>query len=54
MELIWLVCGVALDCLLSDVNRVTVDLGAERVSPCSSAHGETRVACSERAEAVSV
>ena len=31
-------CGVALDYLLSDVNRVTVDLGAERASPCSLAH----------------
>ena len=52
--LLRVICGVPLDCLLSDVNKVTVDLGAERVSPCSSAHGETRVACSERAEAVSV
>ena len=38
----------------SDMNKVTVDLGAERVSPCSSAHCETRVACSERADSAKV
>ena len=52
--LLRVICGVALDCLLSGVNRVTVDFGAERASPCSSAHCETRVACSERAEAAAV
>ena len=49
-----MICGVDLDCLLSDVNRVTVNLGAQRASPCYSAHCETRVACSERAEAAAV
>ena len=54
MLLLRMICGVTLDCLLSDVNKVTVDLGAERASPCSSAHCETRVACSERAEAAAM
>ena len=37
------------DCLLSEVNRVTVDLGAEMARPLSSAHAETRSAWAERA-----
>jgi len=47
-----MICGFELDCLLSDVNQVTVD--TERASPCSSAHCKTRVACSERAESAAV
>ena len=39
---------------LSDVNSVTDDLGAEKESPRSSAHSETRVACSVRVEAACV
>ena len=54
MKLLRMICGVALDCHLSDMNRVTVDLGAERASPCSSAHCETWLACFERAEAAAV
>ena len=46
--------GCVLDWCLSDVNSVTDDLGAERVSPRSSAHAETRVACSVRVEAACV
>ena len=42
-------CGFDLDCILLDVNRVTVDLGAERASPSSSAYCETRVDCSKKA-----
>ena len=52
--LLRMICGVALDCLLLDVNKVTVDLDAKRASPCSSAHCETCVACSDRAEAAVV
>ena len=54
VELLRMICGDALDCLLSYVSRVTVDLGCERASPCSSAHCETRDACSEMAEVAAV
>ena len=43
--------GCVLDWCLSDVKSVTVDFGAERESPRSPAHSETRVACSVRADA---
>ena len=42
------------DCCLSEVKSVTDDLGAERESPRSSAHSETRAACSVRAEAATL
>ena len=35
VELLRMICGVTLDCILAGVNRVTVDFGAERASPCS-------------------
>ena len=43
--------GCVLDWCLSDVKSVTDDFGAERESPRSPAHAETRVACSVRVEA---
>ena len=46
--------GCVLDCCLSEVKSVTDDLGAERESPRSSAHSETRAACSVRAEAATL
>ena len=46
--------GCVLACCLSEVKSVTDDLGAERESPRSSAHLETRVACSVRAEAATL
>ena len=51
-----MICDVALDGLFfsSDVNRVTVNSGAERASPCSSAHCETQDACSVRVAAATV
>ena len=52
--LLRLTVGCALVWRLSEVNRVTDDLGAERESPRSSAHSETRAACSLRTEAASV
>ena len=46
--------GCVLDCCLSEMKSVTDDLGADSESPRSSAHLETRVACSVRAEAAIV
>ena len=52
VELLRMICSVELDRLLPYV--MTVDLGAERAIPCSSAHCETQASCSERAEAAAV
>ena len=54
VELLKMICGFELDCLLLDMNRVTVDLGAQRASLCSSVCCETWIVCYERAKAAAV